>query len=146
MKFKGLEPYRSEAKEKDEIDSVPDEIVEATLPHFVQSEVAADMVRIQRLCGCRPGELVAMTVEEIDRRDPDCWWCQPRFHKTMHKGKERAIPIGKKARRYCSPTSWPRGRARCFITLTAMVTGWLSGEPATGRFRIRPSQRSQVGD
>ena len=141
VKLKGLEQYRSEAKEKDPIESVPDEIVEATLRHFVRSEAAADMVQIQRKCGARPGELVAMQVEEIDRRDPECWWFRPRFHKAMHKGKKREIPMGtERRRRSSSPTSWPRGRARFSTMPIATVIGLRSGEHVTERFRIRPSQ------
>jgi len=114
VKFKGLEQYRSEAKEKDDIESVPDELVEATLPHFVRSEAAADMVQIQRKCGARPGEMIAMQVEEIDRRDPECWWFRPRFHKTMHKGKKREIPIGKEAQAILLPYIGAAGTGKVF--------------------------------
>ena len=30
-------------------------------------DIVGDMVRLQRLCGCRPSELVLMRVEQIDR-------------------------------------------------------------------------------
>ena len=54
-----------EGREKPPIAPVADEIVEATLPHL--TPLVADMVRFQRLTGCRPGELVKMRHEDIDR-------------------------------------------------------------------------------
>jgi len=113
-RVKGLEEYRSLAREKPPVESVPDSVVDATLPHFCRSQMAANMVRLQRLTACRPGELVAMTVEEIDRRDPECWWYRPRFHKTMHQGKDREIPIGRKAQAILLPYLVAAGTGRVF--------------------------------
>ena len=53
--FKGLRRGRTEAREPAPIKPVPDSVVEATLPHL--SNVVADMVRLQRLCGCRLSEI-----------------------------------------------------------------------------------------
>jgi integrase len=91
----GLKKGRTEAREKPEIAPVSDADVEATLPELATT--TADMVRIQRLCGCRPGELLAMTVEAIDRTDPQCWVFRPDHHKTEHHGKGRTIFLGPKA-------------------------------------------------
>src|SRR5262249_48293887 len=143
------------AKEKPEIESVPDEVVEATLSHFPRSEQAADMVRLQRLMYCRPGELVAMQVEEIDRRDPDCWWYRPQFHKTMHKGKVREIPIGRKAQAILLPYLVAAGSGQIFRYThrdgyrlavyracdRAFPHPALSGIP---RNRLTPAQRAEL--
>jgi hypothetical protein len=49
---------RTVAHDNEPVEGVPDGIVDATLPHLPR--VVADMVRFQRLTGCRPGELVVM--------------------------------------------------------------------------------------
>ena len=76
------------------IPPVPDELVSKTVPHL--SPQVADMVRIQRLAGCRPGELVIMRKQDIDRSD-DVWLYTPQSHKNKHRGKSRSIYIGPKA-------------------------------------------------
>ena len=52
----GLRKNRTPAKESEPIKPVDDAVVEQTLPWL--SNVVADMVRIQRLTGCRPGEIL----------------------------------------------------------------------------------------
>jgi hypothetical protein len=48
------------------------------------SPMVADMVRIQRLTGCRPAELLAMTRQASHAGDPERWRYSPRRHKTKH--------------------------------------------------------------
>jgi integrase len=91
----GLKKGRTAAREKPEVEAVSDADVDATLPEL--GAMVADMVRIQRLTGCRPGELLAMTAAGIDRTDPECWSFSPDHHKTAHKGKARTIFIGPRA-------------------------------------------------
>src|SRR5262245_40155244 len=52
----GLKEGRSLAREKPDVQPVADEVIEATLPEL--PPMVADMVRIQRLTGHRPGELL----------------------------------------------------------------------------------------
>jgi integrase len=89
---KAPEKDRSHAKEKEPVGPVADEIVEATLPHV--SDVVGAMIRVMRLTGMRPGEVLAMTKSEIDTSDPECWVFRPRAHKTAHRGKDRHVMIG----------------------------------------------------
>ena len=49
------------------IPPVDDAMVEQTLPHL--TPMIADMVRLQRFTGMRPGELVMMQPDEVDRSD-----------------------------------------------------------------------------
>ena len=91
----GLKKGRTAAREKPDVAAVTDADIETTLPEL--GSVIADMVRIQRLCGCRPGELLGMTVEAINRTDPQCWVFTPGSHKTQHHGKGRTIFLGPKA-------------------------------------------------
>ncbi len=93
--LKGLEQHRSMARERPDVEPVDDEVVEATLAEL--SPMVVDMIRVQRLLGCRPGELLAAKVEQIDRRNSACWEYCPPYHKTSHKGKKRMIPIGPRA-------------------------------------------------
>ncbi len=54
------------------------------------------------MLACRPGELVSMRPCEIDQSGP-VWVYRPRLHKTMHRGKDRIIPIGPRARLLLAP-------------------------------------------
>jgi len=82
------------------IPPVDDELVDRTLP--LLSPKIADMVRIQRLTGMRPGELVIMRPEDIDRSS-DVWTYTPESHKTEHRGKVRTIYIGPKGQAILAP-------------------------------------------
>lgn len=79
---------------------VSDELVEKTMP-LLRPRIAA-MVRLQRLTGMRPGELVAMRKDEVDRSG-DVWVYVPRSHKTEHHGKSRSVYVGPQAQRVLGP-------------------------------------------
>lgn len=95
LAVRGLRRGRSGCPESEPVRPVDTAVVEATLRQL--SPTVADMVRIQRLTGMRPGEVCAMTSGEIDTRG-DVWVYTPRHHKTAHHGKARVIPIGPKAK------------------------------------------------
>ena len=61
----GLRKDESQARETSPILPVDDETVEQTLPHL--PEIVADMVRLQRLTGMRPGEVCILRPCDIDR-------------------------------------------------------------------------------
>lgn len=54
-KVDGLRAGRSDARESEPVLPVDDAVIDATIPHL--PPVVADMVRFQRLTGCRPGEV-----------------------------------------------------------------------------------------
>ena len=89
---KGLQRGQSSAREKSPVGPVSDEDVDAVLPRI--SQMAADVVRIMRLTGGRPDEIVSMKVDELDRSDATCWKYVPGHHKCEHRGQSRFIPIG----------------------------------------------------
>ena len=89
-----LRAGRSKARETDPVKPVDDATVDATLEYL--PPVVADMVRVQRLLGCRPGEACSMTPGEIDRSQ-DVWFYVPGKHKNAWRGKKRVIPIGPRA-------------------------------------------------
>jgi integrase len=90
----GLRIGRTDAPEPPPVLPVPDVTIDATLPHL--SPVVADMVRVQRLTGMRPGEVCRMTAAELDMSG-DVWVYRPSKHKTAHHGRARVVSIGPRA-------------------------------------------------
>ena len=90
----GLRKDRTEATERPPVEPVSDTTVLATIEHM--SSIPAEMVRLQRLTGMRPGEVCTMRPCDIDRSS-DIWLYRPGSHKTEHHGRDRLIPIGPKA-------------------------------------------------
>jgi integrase len=111
----GLRKGRTQAREKPPVAPVPDDVIEATLPELERRcLMAADMVRIQRLIGARPSELLMMTVAQIDRSDESCWVYRPTDHKTEHHGHDRVILIGPKAQAILAKWIVKAGNRRLF--------------------------------
>lgn len=77
---------------------VPQEAIEA-----VKADVnsrTADMMELMLLCGARPGELVKLTGQMIDRatyKKRGVWIAQLADHKMVHKGKQRTLVFCKKS-------------------------------------------------
>jgi integrase len=90
----GLRKGRTVARESEPVKPVDDGIVDATLPHL--PDVVADMVRLQRLTGCRPGEVCDLRPCDLDRSG-DVWKYWPGSHKTEYHGHSRVIFIGPQA-------------------------------------------------
>lgn len=90
----GLKAGRTDAPEPPKILPVADATINATLLHL--SPVVADMVRIQRLTGMRPGEVCGMTAAELDMSG-DVWIYRPSKHKNASRGKVRVVSIGPRA-------------------------------------------------
>lgn len=105
--LKTVEPLkygRTEAPERQPVVSVSAEVVEATLPHL--NHVVAAMVKLQQLCGARPGEVVRITPAMIDRtmeESKGVWLLRFDKHKTAYRGKKRIIPLGKQAQSVLLP-------------------------------------------
>ncbi len=97
----GLRKDRSEAREKPRVGPVPEEVVEKTLP-YLRPTVAA-MVRIQRLTGMRPGEVVLMRAVDLETGDPECWVYRPSRHKGQHRERERVVYLGPQAQALLRP-------------------------------------------
>ena len=101
--LEAVEPLRigrTDAPETTPVSCVPDELVEKTIPHL--PPVIAQMVRLQRLTGMRPGEVCALTTGELDLSG-EVWMYTPRHHKTAHHGKKRVIPFGPRAQEVLRP-------------------------------------------
>jgi len=108
----GLRKGRTEAKESKPVLPVPDGDLQATLPHLPQ--VVADMVRFQRLTGCRPGEVCQLRPGDVDRSAGDVWTYRPGSHKTEHYDKDRVIFVGPMAQNVLRPYLLRPADAYCF--------------------------------
>lgn len=100
MAVSGLRKGRSEAHEPDPVLPVEDKTVQATLPQMTQ--VVADMVRFQRITGCRPQDVCNLRPCDVDMSG-EVWLYRPATHKTEHHGRERIIPIGPKGQEILRP-------------------------------------------
>jgi integrase len=90
----GLSFGRTNARETEPIHPVPDAWVDATLP-FLSQQVAA-MVRLQRLTGMRPCEVVLMRTSDMDMTG-DVWFFEPHVHKNRWRGRRRLVALGPQA-------------------------------------------------
>jgi integrase len=91
----GLQKGRTAARESGAVKPVDPKHMADTLPH-VSRHVRA-MVQLQQLTGMRPGEVCGLTLDQVDRTE-ESWAYGPERHKTAHRGKPRAVPLGPKAR------------------------------------------------
>ena len=107
----GLKKGRTAAHETAPVRPVEDTVVEATVPHLPR--VVADMVQVQRLTGCRPGEVCIVRPCDVDRSG-DVWVYRPAAHKTEHHGRERIIYIGPRAQAILRPYLLRATDAYCF--------------------------------
>lgn len=109
-----LEPLRRGQpglRENPRVLPVGDEIVEKTLPHL--PAVVAVMVRLQRLTGARPGEIVQLRPVDLDQSG-DVWKFIPATHKNAHRGHARTILFGPKAIEILRPFLSRRPEQFCF--------------------------------
>ncbi|PCJ55914.1 MAG: hypothetical protein COA73_13210 [Candidatus Hydrogenedentota bacterium] len=91
----GLKAGRSDARETAKVLPVPMLDVEAALP-YLSSPVRA-LTQLQLLTASRGGELLGLRLVDIDMRE-DIWKAHLNDHKTAHKGLERVLRFGPKAK------------------------------------------------
>lgn len=135
----GLRKGRTSAPDHLPVGPIPESAVQATLPHL--PPIVADMVLIQRLTGCRPGELVILRPCDIDRNG-EVWAYRPESHKTEHHGRERIIYIGPKAQAILRPYLLRAAEAYCFSPAESEKNR--RAEQRTGRkTKVQPSQQDR---
>jgi integrase len=113
----GLRKGRTTAREPKPVLPVAESLVEATLPHL--PKIVADMVRFERLTGCRPGEVCQLRPGDIDRTR-EVWAYRPGSHKTEHHDRERVIFVGPKAQAVILPYLLRDAAAYCFSPAESM--------------------------
>lgn len=89
-----LQRGRSPAPESSRIEPIDDASIEKTLRYL--SPAVADMVRLQRLTGMRPGDVRHLRPIDVDQSD-EVWVYRPPEHKTAYLGRVRTVLIGPKA-------------------------------------------------
>ena len=107
----GLRKGRSEARETAPVLPVDDATVQATIPHL--QAVVADMVRFQRVTGCRPQDVCNLRPLDVDMSG-DVWLYRPGTHKAEHHDRERIIPIGPKGQDILRPHLLREKETHCF--------------------------------
>jgi integrase len=96
----GLKKGRGTAKESKIVRPAEVAAIDAAIPYMPKP--VADMVQLQRLTGCRPGELCGLRPCDVNR-ESQVWCFRPASHKTEHHGIERRIYLGPKAQAILSP-------------------------------------------
>jgi len=107
----GLKKGRTEARETAGVSCVDDAVVQATIDYL--PELVADMVRLQRLTGARPGEICSIKPENIDRTT-NIWVYTPEGHKNEHHEQDRIVMIGPRAQELLAPYLLRAPDAYCF--------------------------------
>jgi len=107
----GLRQGRTAAPDHKPVEPVPDPQIERTLPHL--PPVVADMVRLQRLSGARPGEIVRLRPRDIDRTG-EVWAYHLDSHKTEHHHRHRVVFFGPKSQQLLSGYLHEDITAYCF--------------------------------
>lgn len=82
----GLKAGKCKLPEAKRVLPVDDAVVVATIPHL--PPIVADMVRFQRLVGCRPSEVCGLKPCQVDR-SKEVWEAHLDEHKTAHHGLSR---------------------------------------------------------
>lgn len=140
----GLRRGRTRARETEPVQPVPDEVVEMTLPYM--SPIVADMVRVQRLTGMRPGSVVLMRPCDLDRSD-DVWVYTPSSHKTEHHGIELKVLVGPQAQAILTPYMTSRS-PHAFIFSPAEAEAWHRAQrmdkPSNRKTKVYPCERKRV--
>jgi integrase len=106
-----LKRGRCTAPEAEPVRPVDASIVDATCQHL--TPVVADMVKLQLLLGCRPGELCSLKPSDV-HRVKDVWEIRLANHKCSWRGKERVIFAGPKAQRILSKYLLRGADEHCF--------------------------------
>lgn len=118
-------------------------IVDATLPHL--PPIVADMVRVQLLTGCRPGEVCLLRGADVTRPwqtfdGVAVWLFRLSKHKTAWKGGERNVPLGPRAQAILLPYLDSRdANAYCFSPAESRRQ-WEAAKRAARKTPVQPSQ------
>ncbi len=135
----GLRRGRTVARETEPVLPVDDELVDATLAYL--TAIVADMVRVQRLVGCRPGEVCQFRPCDIDRSS-DVWEFRPASHKTEHFGHARTIYVGPKAQAILQPYLDRDPGEHCFSPAESEAQR-RAEQRAKRKTKVQPSQRNR---
>lgn len=134
-----LRKGRSTAREGNPVRPVDDAMVDATLLHV--PPVVADIIRFQRLTGCRPGEALSIRPADVDRSG-EVWEYTPREHKTEHEGCDRTVYIGPAAQKILAPYLLRGPNDFCFSPAESERRR-IEKLRATRKTPVQPSQKNR---
>ena len=140
LAVQSLRAGRTEARESDPVLPVDEGTVNDTLPHL--SRIVADMVRLQLLCGMRPGEVCAIRPCDVRRGTNGVWTYRPAQHKIEHHGKERRIFIGPNGQKILKPYLDRDIEEYCFSPIEA-ETERNAAKTSRRRTPMTPSQSAR---
>jgi integrase len=112
-----LKKGKTSAREKARVRPIETTQVESVLP-LVPDPIRA-MILVQRLCGCRPHEIVEMRGADVDTGG-SVWEYRPRRHKTEHHNhgedpdRERIVFLGPRAQAILTPILGTAGQDYLF--------------------------------
>lgn len=135
----GLKKGRCAAKEGRKVVPVPDQHIDAVLPH-VPRQVAA-MIQLQRHSAMRPEEATIMRTIDLDTTG-DTWVYRPHHHKTEHAEKDRVVYLGPKAIEILKPWLRPDPTEYLFQPREAMAERAVERRKAR-KTRVQPSQQNR---
>jgi len=115
----GLRYGKSQAKETEPIQPVPDAFVDAVLP-FVAPQVAA-MIELQRVTGMRSGEVCQLRACDINTSG-SVWIYKPARHKGQFRGHARAVYFGPRAQAIVRP--WLKRNLQAYLFSPAEADQW----------------------
>jgi integrase len=93
-----LRAGRTRAKENPAVQPVPVESIDAVWPYL--SKNVQDVIVVMRMSAARPGEVLAMTPDQIDR---STWKYYPASHKNAHRSRPRIIDLNPTAQAVILP-------------------------------------------
>lgn len=141
----GLKKGRTIAPEHPPIEPVSDKVINATLRHL--SDIVGDMVRIQKLAGCRPIEICLFRPMDIDQSG-DIWRFVPDSHKNEHLDKVRLVWLGPLAQEILRKYLIRPADSYCFNPREApnvrSNTGYRYTKDSYGRAVRRASEKAGV--
>lgn len=135
----GLRKGKTAARESKPVKAIPDDVVTETLQFL--PPIIADMVRLQRLTGCRPGELCIMRPCDIDRTG-DVWTYKPAHHKNEHHDLDRTIYVGPKGQALLLPYLEREAARYCFVPSEADILRQSRRREAR-KSKLTPSQQKR---
>jgi integrase len=134
-----LRQGRTIAPESEPREDVPDDVVDATLPHLLPTVAA--MVQVQRWATMRPNEVCRMRVGDIDMSRKDGIWLykQPK-HKGAWRGHKRIVPLGKPEQSLILPYLEGKSADQAVFSPKMAVQERKTRDAARRKTKAQPSQ------
>lgn len=126
-------------KERPRVLPVSEADVTKTVAHL--SRTVAGMVQVQALLGCRPEEVCAMRMMDLDRSETP-WLYRPEFHKNSHHDQDLAYPIGPRCQEILRGFFKADPKAHLFSPIEAERER-LEELRRKRKTKVQPSQRSR---